>query len=206
MFVFIDTAVRGCNVALGDENGVIAAHQEPIERGHAEQIIPIFEKLLVDSEGQPGDIKKVYVTVGPGSFTGLRVGLTTARFIGFSLGAPVKGITSFQSFSCGVSDDKNRVVLVETKRDDYYVQVLDGNHKAVTEPQCISSNDIQNFVVNHPDTIITGDAVTRFGGENGVQQNMINLDTVVKALSANQLQTIEPDAFYIRDADVSVPK
>ncbi|PCH99241.1 MAG: tRNA (adenosine(37)-N6)-threonylcarbamoyltransferase complex dimerization subunit type 1 TsaB [Alphaproteobacteria bacterium] len=211
MFVFIDTAVKGCNVALADEGRIIAIHQEPIERGHAEIIIPIFEKLLSDNGRKPSDVQHVFVTVGPGSFTGLRVGLTTARFIGFTLNIPVKGISSFQSFSCGVSGGKDRLVLVETKRSDYYVQLLNSAHKALSEPQCIPTEGISNFVNAHPNAIVTGDAVSRFVDEHGAienahQQDMIDLSAVAQTLCKADLETRAPEAFYIRDADVSQPK
>jgi tRNA threonylcarbamoyladenosine biosynthesis protein TsaB len=211
MFIFIDTAVKGCNIALADENGIIGYHQEPIERGHAEHIIPIFEKLLSDHTRKSEDIHKVYVTVGPGSFTGLRVGLTVAQFIGFTLKISVEGITSFQAFSCNVDKGEERAVLVETKRSDYYLQILDENHNPLNEPLSLPANDVQKLLSTYPDIILTGDAVDRFANETdlenqSIQQDMIDIESVTKALCDGQLKTVKAEAFYIRGADVSQPK
>ena len=207
MNVFIDTAVKGCNIALFDDKAIFAMVQEPIERGHAETIMPLLQNLLSNHSKTPQDINEIYVTVGPGSFTGLRVGLTVAQFIGYTLQKPVHGITTFQAFSCGVESDKDRVVVIETKRADYYTQAMTANHKPIGEPQSIVAKDI-----NIVDTmIVTGDAVQRLKSETAfkaeaVFQEMIDVPAVVNAIQHNALAFHKAEAFYIRDADVSQPK
>lgn len=210
MFVFIDSAVTGCNIAIADDSDVLAMHQEPITRGHAEFIMPLFQSMLRECQKQPQDISKVIVTVGPGSFTGLRVGLTTAQTMAYALARPVHGITSFQTFSCAIQHDNPRMVVVDTKRDDYYIQMLDGHHEPVSDPMCMLPDDIKS-ILQHGMTI-TGDGVEKISQEidlscmDVVPQNMIDLNAVTQALINNQLSLIEAKAFYIRDADVSKPK
>lgn len=209
MFCFIDTAATGCHVAFADANGILAKRNLPIERGHAESLMPLYEECLHDTGKTVRDITEVYVTVGPGSFTGLRVGLTVARFIGFTLSVPVRGITMFQAFSCGVDGEQNRRVLIETKRSDFYTALLDHHHNLLDEPVCVNGE----YDIADKKNIITGDAVTRYCNETGqgndarfIQQDSINTDRVVQAIIDRKLQTVTPDAFYIRDADVSQPK
>ena len=211
MNIFIDTAVRGCNVVLFDDDKILAMHQEPIERGHAEEILPIYQRLLENIEAESSDIKTVYVTVGPGSFTGLRVGLTVARFIGFSLQVPVHGITTFQCFSSGCTGQGNRAILIETKRKDFYTQILDDNHKPLSEAQSLSGDDVINLLQGD-DVILTGDAVERFVSEFAAAdyqtdpQEMFDLENIISEIQAGMLDFMAPDPFYIRDADVSQPK
>jgi len=206
MNIFIDTSVKGCNVALFDDKKILKIIQEPIERGHAETLVPLIEQAMSDTGKTPQDIKDIYVTIGPGSFTGLRVGLTVAQFIGFSLNKPVHGITTFQVFSCGVIGDCNRAILINTKRSDYYYQILDGHHKPINEPQSVSADKI-----TIDDEIVTGDAANQFRDETNFtddiqSQEMIDLKAVVKAIQSNELDYHKPEAFYIRDVDVSQPK
>lgn len=211
MFVFIDTAVTGCNIGIADQGNILAMHQEPISRGHAEHIIPIYEKYLEDAGVKPSDIAEVIVTVGPGSFTGLRVGLTVAQFIGFTLNVPVRGVTSFQAFSAHITDDVERVVLIETKRSDYYVRVLDASHQALTEPLSVDGDAVCQIVAQYPNAVVTGDAVSRFVTENKVgnrhvQQDMIELPSMLAMLVNGRVEYTKAEAFYIREADVSQPK
>jgi tRNA threonylcarbamoyladenosine biosynthesis protein TsaB len=207
MNIFIDTAVKGCNIALFDNDKILAQTQEPIERGHAQTIMPLLQDLLSNHGKTPIDINEIYVTVGPGSFTGLRVGLTVAQFIGYTLQKPVHGITTFQAFSCGIESNKDRIVVIETKRADYYVHALNAKHEPLGEPQSIMADDI-NIADN---IIVIGDAVQRLQSEKefnaeSVFLEMINVPAVIKAIQKNELKFQKAEAFYIRDADVSQPK
>lgn len=213
MHVFVDTSVKGCNIALFDHEGlVLACVQEPIERGHAETLLPAYEGLMQNLNKQSKDIESVYVTVGPGSFTGLRVGLTVARFIGFSLGVPVHGLSTFSCFSASYNDTASRLILIETKRSDYYAQIMDDHHNPVGDAQSLSGEDVVSLLSGQTDIHIIGDAVNRFKDEFPdvdramCQMDMIDIVPVVKAISNQAIELLKPEAFYIRDADVSQPK
>jgi len=209
MNIFIDTSVKGCNIALFDDQSVLAMAQEPIERGHAETLLPLFENLAQSIGKTPNDIENIYTTIGPGSFTGLRVGLTTAQFMGFSLQKPVHGITTFQAFSAGCDGDQKRAVLIETKRSDYYVQIMDSNHNPVGEAQSVDAAEIENIIDG--DMIVTGDAIERLVSEINIKnkivhQSMINIEKMVAAINSGCVDYRAPEPLYVRDVDVSQPK
>ncbi len=82
----IDTATRACSVALYDGNSVIASHHEVIGRGHAERLLPFIAGLP-----ERGRARQIVVNVGPGSFTGIRVGVAAARALGLAWDVPVSG-------------------------------------------------------------------------------------------------------------------
>ena len=209
MNIFIDTAVKGCNIALFDDDDILYAVQEPIERGHAETILPLVQQSLKNTAKRQSDIDAIYVTVGPGSFTGLRVGLTVAEFMGFVLQKPVYGLTTFQAFSCGVPSDLDRLIIIETKRSDYYCQHMRGDHSAINTPVSLAGDAI----IITDQMIITGDATKRLCEERQlvadnriIQQDMIDIPAVIKAIQAKSLAFTDGQPFYIRDADVSQPK
>lgn len=82
----IDTATKACSVALYDGHVVVASHREVIGRGHAERLLPIIAELP-----ERGRADQVVVNVGPGSFTGIRVGVAAARALGLAWSVPVSG-------------------------------------------------------------------------------------------------------------------
>ena len=82
----IDTATKACSVALYDGDAVLASSHEVIGRGHAERLVPLIAAL----PGR-GRADRVYVDVGPGSFTGIRVGVAAAKALGFAWNVPVYG-------------------------------------------------------------------------------------------------------------------
>ena len=82
----IDTATRACSVALFVDGQSVASHYEVIGRGHAERLLPLIADLP-----DRGRADQIVVNVGPGSFTGIRVGVAAARALGFAWGVPVSG-------------------------------------------------------------------------------------------------------------------
>lgn len=212
MNIFIDTAVKGCNIALFDNHVLMAHVQEPIERGHAETLLPMIQDLINSIHKTPQDIENIFVTIGPGSFTGLRVCLTTAQFMAYAMSISARGISTFQAFSSHILDAAPRMVLVETKREDYFVQMMDANHQSIGNASNIGAAEIIKMLSDYPDVIITGDAAGRFFTETQwdknkiIHQDMINAESVVKAIQSNVVSFHKAEAFYIRDADVTMPK
>jgi tRNA threonylcarbamoyladenosine biosynthesis protein TsaB len=90
----IDTALDHCAacVAADDAEAPLSAETLPMARGHAESLLPLIERVVARVDGGFEAIDRVAVTVGPGSYTGLRVGLSAARAIGLTTGKPVVGV------------------------------------------------------------------------------------------------------------------
>lgn len=77
----------------------IAQRSEPMARGHAEALAPLLERLMENVEGGFASLDRIAATVGPGSFTGIRIGLATARAIGLALDIPVIGVSTLVAFA-----------------------------------------------------------------------------------------------------------
>ncbi len=96
----IDTCENHCSAALIDtdlEAKVLAHQSEQIGRGHAERLLPLIDELFMSTpDVSYGDISRVAVTTGPGTFTGLRIGLSAARGIALTVNVPCVGLTSLQ--------------------------------------------------------------------------------------------------------------
>src|SRR5690606_21931225 len=85
----IDTALGACSACVLDGSTVLAEETMVLARGHAEALLPLVERVMAAVPGGFDSLDRVAVTVGPGSFTGLRVGISAARAIGLAAGVPV---------------------------------------------------------------------------------------------------------------------
>lgn len=90
-----DTCLDACSVAIWRPGeGVLAAHAEPMRQGHAERLMPMIAAVLAEAGAAPAQISDVAVTVGPGTFTGIRIGIAAARGLSLATGARVRAATS----------------------------------------------------------------------------------------------------------------
>lgn len=96
----LDTTQAACSVALADgAGGILAAEREIIERGHAEALVPMLDRVLQAAGCGIEAVSQVAVTVGPGSFTGVRVGLAAARALVLATDAQGLGFTAFEALA-----------------------------------------------------------------------------------------------------------
>jgi tRNA threonylcarbamoyladenosine biosynthesis protein TsaB len=120
----LDTSTAQVAVALGDADGILAAVALAGRRRHAEQITPAIEFVLDQAGRAPSDLAAVAVGVGPGLFTGLRVGVTTAKVMAQALGVPVVAVSSLDVVAEAVADAGTPVVAVlDARRDEVYAAV-----------------------------------------------------------------------------------
>ncbi len=99
MLLVIDTCFNACSAALYDEatHSVIASGYEEMERGHAEALGPMVERLFAEASTKPEHLSRIAVTYGPGTFTGLRIGLSFAKGMALALNIPLVGLNSLKA-------------------------------------------------------------------------------------------------------------
>src|SRR5688500_10065550 len=96
----IDTALAACSAAVLDTaRGIVASASEPMVRGQAEVLMPMVARVMREAGVDFEALDRVAVTVGPGSFTGLRVGIAAARGIALAAGKPAVGLSTLAAFA-----------------------------------------------------------------------------------------------------------
>lgn len=118
----LDTCLDACSAAVIDGETVLAARSEPMARGHQERLAPLVRELMLEAGLAFDRLDRVGVTVGPGSFTGLRVGLSFAKGLGAALSIPVIGIGALEALAAGRLGTVFSVL--NAKRDQVYLQAF----------------------------------------------------------------------------------
>jgi tRNA threonylcarbamoyladenosine biosynthesis protein TsaB len=147
--LIIDTATRACSVALFDGDQCLAGSYEEIGRGHAEKLVPLIAAL--PNRGQADEIG---VNIGPGSFTGIRVGIAAAKALGFAWGVPVHGYGCLRLVAAMARQAGAHDVAMLGGHGEYFFQRFDGI-VALSEPVSLSPQMAAERA-NAP--IIAGDA------------------------------------------------
>jgi tRNA threonylcarbamoyladenosine biosynthesis protein TsaB len=136
----IDTALAACSAAVFDTEvgGVIAAESLPMVRGHAEALLPLIEQVMRRAELKFPDVDRIAVTAGPGSFTGLRVGIAAARGIALAAGRPAFGVSTLSAYAAPYLDEDeiNPVVtVIDARHQHVYLQVFGSSARIATTPR-----------------------------------------------------------------------
>jgi tRNA threonylcarbamoyladenosine biosynthesis protein TsaB len=139
LILAIDTALDACAAAVLDTSAskIIAQESQPMKRGHAEALMPLLARVMKASGVAFAALDRITATTGPGSFTGLRVGLSAARGIALAAGKPVVGVTTLTAYAAPiVSEDRGHPVIsaIDARHDHVYYQVLGGDGNSLVKP------------------------------------------------------------------------
>lgn len=202
MFILaLDTSSATISVAVLNEDTVLFYAQQTMDRGHGEALIPLIDQVLQRARVTISDIGGVAVAVGPGSFTGVRVGLSTARGIGLALNIPVYGVTNFEAVAYGVL--KPITVVLDTKRGDYFTQKFDANGHPTGNPVIQSAEQLKHAL---PFTAM-GDGAIKLQSEIGcdVTEKISPAAVSIGKIALTRLaHPLPPEPLYLRDADVTL--
>jgi tRNA threonylcarbamoyladenosine biosynthesis protein TsaB len=140
LILAIDTALDACAAAVLDTDaGRLVAHEsQAMKRGHAEALMPLIGRVVAASGTAFTALGRIAVTTGPGSFTGLRVGLSAARGIALAANIPVVGVTTLAAYAApivGQNAEHPVVSAIDARHDHVYIQVVSGNGSALIRPR-----------------------------------------------------------------------
>jgi tRNA threonylcarbamoyladenosine biosynthesis protein TsaB len=136
----IDTALAACSAAVLDTalGRIVASESRPMTRGHAEALMPLVERVMKQSGLAFGALDRVVATTGPGSFTGLRVGIAAARGFALAAGIPVVGVSTLSAYAAPYlgADDKSPVIAaIDARHDNVYLQVFAPGGRTLVAPR-----------------------------------------------------------------------
>jgi len=164
----IDTSGAACSVALCENDIVLAKLQKEMMRGHAEALMPTIQVLLNRVKIAFEEISLIGVTTGPGSFTGIRVGLAAAQGLSLGLNIPLCGVTVFEAIATAAARNIHRegvnklIVILETRRTDFFLQEFCISNFRIIESGVPMSATIESVKATlGEDVYIAGDGVKR---------------------------------------------
>ena len=136
----IDTALEACSAAVLDtELGTIVAHESlPMLRGHAEALLPMIARVMDRAGLEFAALDRIAVTTGPGSFTGLRVGIAAARGIALAAGKPAVGLSTLAAYAApliAADDTLPVVVAIDARHDHVYLQLFGPGGRTIVAPR-----------------------------------------------------------------------
>jgi tRNA threonylcarbamoyladenosine biosynthesis protein TsaB len=141
----IDTALEACAAGVIEmPDRVLAQESLAMARGHAEALMPLVARVMDQARIGFADLDRIAVTVGPGSFTGLRVGIAAARGIALASGKPAVGVSTLAAFAgpyLGAGETRPVVAAVDARHDQVYVEVFGPGGRILVAPRLVAVRD-----------------------------------------------------------------
>jgi len=140
-----DTAMAACSVAVievhGDQHTVLAEHHEARPRGHAEVLVPLIAEVMERAGTSFDDLDRIAVTTGPGTFTGVRIGIATARGLALASGLPLVGITTLEAIAAGAAElstgQRSIATVIDARRGEVYIQCFGPDMDPLSTPAAL---------------------------------------------------------------------
>jgi len=208
MILALDACLGACSVAVMDGDRVLAVRSEPMWRGHQERLASMVAQTMAEAGCAFEALTRIGVTVGPGSFTGLRVGIAFAKGLALALDIPVVGVGSLAALAQG------RLGLIlaaaDARRGQVYWQVFDGG-AALTEPAVSPIEDAAAFF--HPPHEGEGKEILIIGPGAALFEGLFPRATIVAIDAADpvsiarlaQVSDDPPAPLYLRAPDAKLP-
>lgn len=225
----LDSAGLACSVALAAGVRVLHRRRLALAHGQAEALLPMVDRAMGEAGLAPSSLAAVAATVGPGGFTGIRVGLAAARGIALATGARLVGVTGFEAVAAALADaaashvgDGHLLIALESRREDLYVQLFDAALRPVASPSAV----LPAVLVEHLDHLgalgrdaplaIAGDAALRAAAALSRHRAARLLEDAVPDAAGVARAALHRwrrgegegpvDPLYLRSPDVSYPR
>ena len=159
-----DTSGDKCSAAVWRDGSVVACLSEQMVRGHTEALMPMVSKALQQADCSYDGLDWLAVTIGPGSFTGIRTGLAAARGISLARDLPALGFETFAMVLWRVgrtlpngSEHRLRVIALNSRRKDIYLRIFSPLDEPISEPDIVAPEDVTTRIGNQP-IVLAGSA------------------------------------------------
>jgi tRNA threonylcarbamoyl adenosine modification protein YeaZ len=197
-----DTATPHVTVALHDADAVVATYESAESMRHGEMLAPGIQRVLADARANVADLTAIAVGVGPGPFTGLRVGLVTARTLAFVRKIPVHGVCSLDILAASGVDAglKEFVVATDARRKEVYLASYAGGRR-VSGPQVVKPVDGKTDlpVIGRGGVLYPEEFPNTRGPEHPLAS--VLCDVVLN----RRFEIVDPEPLYLRRPDAVEP-
>jgi tRNA threonylcarbamoyladenosine biosynthesis protein TsaB len=203
----LDTCLSACSVAVLDGGAVLAHASEIMARGHQERLAPMAQSVMVEAGIPFSKLQRIGATVGPGSFTGLRVGVAFAKGLASALGVPAVGVGSLEALAAEASGLV--AAVIDARRDQLYLQIFEDG-QALMAPDVLPLGTAAARLAE----LTMGRALTLVGsgapllaeaapGANILTPEGCDARAVARLASAKPAAPIRP--LYLRTPDAKLP-
>lgn len=226
-FLLIETATDTCSVALSEDGSILSSKVLEEPKSQASKLAPMISECLQDAGTILKECSAVAVSKGPGSYTGLRVGVSTAKGLCFGSGIPLIGIDTLEIIAreaaSRIEVPKGALIvpMIDARRMEVYAATYDGAFNRITEtaPMILDESSFAEEIERYPAVIFTGNGAAKFqeflNGKYGDKSIFIPCPPTAKSMAIPTMEAWKEkrledvayfEPFYLKDFVAGISK
>ena len=202
-YLYIDTSSSYLYSAIIEDDKLISQVSEEFGQSLSEVALPRIVDMFKKNNIEPKDINKIIVVNGPGSFTGIRIGITIAKIYAWSLNIDITTITSLQAMSISSENNKVHVPIINARRGYVYAAIFDGD-KVMLKPQHIKLEDLQEKLTSIDNyEFISNDEFDNITDISNYKPNFLKIVEKFKSKESINPHSVNPEYLKLTAAEES---
>ena len=177
--LFIDTSFSDVSIAIVRDNNLLSYINENIPNKHSIYVTDYIKQTLDKCNLTANDINKIIVVNGPGSFTGVRIGVTIAKTYGYLLKKDIIPVSSLKQLALSINNERPILSLINAKNNNYYLGLYDEEYNELIEEQFTNISNVLNIINQYNPVIISNEDLT------------INDNINIKKVNLNPVKIVE---------------
>ena len=201
--LYIDTSSSYLYTGIVEDNQILEEIKYDFSHELSKYALPKIASMFENTNVKPSDINKIIVVNGPGSFTGIRIGLTIAKVYAWAFHIPITTITSLEAMACSVSSDMVKVPIIDARRNYSYVAIYD-DENVIQQPAYLPNDKLSDILSKQRDYIfITNNDIPLDGKKCSYTPDIKNIvNTFINKEQMNP-HTVNPNYLKLTEAEES---
>lgn len=203
--LYIDTSSSYLYTAIVENGKSIIEIKKDFGHNLSEKALPEIVSMFDDNNITPKQIEKIIVVNGPGSFTGIRIGITIAKVYAWSLNIPITTITSLEAMMLSSNKNIYRVPVIDARRKYIFGAIYDKDNKEVIKPQYMPIDDLKNKLEQISDyTVITNDEIDELDNKEVYNPDIPKIVEYFKEKETINPHAVNPEYLKLTEAEESI--
>lgn len=202
--LYIDTSSNYLYAAIAAENKILSEVKKEFGHSLSEEALPEIVELFTKTNLTPKDIGKIIVVNGPGSFTGIRIGITIAKVYAWSLNIPITTISGLEAMMLSAPEGKIRVPMLDARRRYVFAAIYNEENEPILKPKHIQIDELNKELEKLSEyIIITNDEIDDYEETQPYNPDLLKIINYYKDKEAINPHAINPDYLKLTEAEES---
>ena len=204
--LYIDTSSSYLYTAIVEDNKLLGEVKEEFGQSLSEVALPKIVSVFTNNDIKPEQIDKIIVVNGPGSFTGIRIGITIAKVYSWSLNIPITTITSLEAMMLSNEKDAYKVPVIDARRQYVFGAIYDSNNRQILKPQHIKIEDLKHEMASLDNYVVitnNEDLEEDFDNIEAYNPNILKIVEYFKDKESLNPHAVNPEYLKLTEAEES---